>query len=65
MQSFLVLGLVPGTNIQINFALWVGFIVSLLSLFWLVRLAPKRHAIRAYFIARKVARLIDRYQLAA
>jgi hypothetical protein len=29
MQNFIVLGLVPGTHIQINFIIWLGLVLSL------------------------------------
>jgi hypothetical protein len=29
MQAFLVLGLIPGTNIQINFLIWLIFLIGL------------------------------------
>ena len=29
MQSFFVLGLIPGTNIQINFFVWLSFFIVL------------------------------------
>lgn len=27
-QNFVVLGIIPGTNIQINFQLWLGLVLS-------------------------------------
>ncbi len=33
MYSLLVLGLIPGTNIQINFWAWIGLMTVLLILF--------------------------------
>lgn len=39
MWSFLVLGIIPGTDIQINFSVWLVIVDSLLLLAYLLRLA--------------------------
>ncbi|HWT56090.1 MAG TPA: hypothetical protein VN031_03620 [Candidatus Microsaccharimonas sp.] len=33
LQNFIVLGIIPGTNIQINFQLWLS-VVLLVTLIW-------------------------------
>jgi hypothetical protein len=45
MQELLVLGLVPGTNIQITFAIWLAFICSVVSIV-VVTIIKRRHVIR-------------------
>lgn len=37
MWNFIILGLIPGTHIQISFMLWIDLIVllSMLAVFWL------------------------------
>jgi hypothetical protein len=65
MQNFIVLGIIPGTNFQTSFNFWLLVGIGLASLPALLFLAHKRHAVRAYFAARKVARLINQLQLPA
>ena len=36
LQNFLVLGLIPGTNIQISFTAWLVFVLSVFTI-WEVR----------------------------
>ena len=59
MQDLLILGIIPGTNIQITFVIWLTFMAAcLLSI--LSILMKRRHAIRnaliTYFIARQTRR---------
>ena len=64
MQDFIVLGLIPGTNFQITFIFWLWLIAGLTSALALVRLLPAHLTqLRTYLLARKVSRLIKRYQL--
>ncbi len=42
MEDFLVLGIVPNTNIQINFESWLILVQSLVLLYLLVRWGHKR-----------------------
>lgn len=37
MQTFVVLGLIPGTNIQINFQTWLLITAIIVAIFWLHR----------------------------
>ncbi len=50
MQNLIVLGLVPGTGIQITFLAWLVFVIAtaLLGVVWLVRRA---RLIRNWLIA--------------
>ena len=50
MQELLILGLIPGTNIRITFAIWLAFIfVCLLSM--TLAVVKRRHIIRNFLIA--------------
>jgi hypothetical protein len=63
VQDFIVLGLIPGTNYQITFILWLYLTAGLLLFALALHYAPKRHVLYTYLLARKVARLIKHYQL--
>lgn len=64
MQDFIVLGLIPGTNYQITFIFWLWLMAGLIGLVVLVYYLPARLThLRTYLLARKVARLINHYQL--
>ncbi len=65
MESFIVLGILPGTQYQISFLAWAYATLSTAAVILLIRLAPNRQTIQTFFIAHKVARFIDRYQLQA
>jgi hypothetical protein len=55
MQSFIVLGIVPGTNYQVNFMFWVYVVLGLFVAMPLIsRVARKRHIVRARLAARKI-----------
>jgi hypothetical protein len=62
MQNFIVLGIIPGTQIQIDFYTWL---IIFSSLFVLSVLALKRHSLRTAVLAWYVARLIRHQRLAA
>jgi len=65
MQTFIVLGIIPGTHFQTTFTFWLMVGLSLLCLPLAAYLWHKHYALRAYFAARKIARFIDQYQLSA
>lgn|GEM_PF-6362657 len=44
MYSFFVLGIIPGTNIQISFGMWLAMAVTLLTAAALIRRGFKRTA---------------------
>lgn len=50
MQELLILGLVPGTNIQITFAVWLAFIAGCAVALTLA-VIKRRHVIRNFLIA--------------
>lgn len=55
MQDFIVLGLIPGTQFQINFMLWLYISFSL---FLSILILKERHQLHAAWLAWRVARLI-------
>lgn len=63
MQNFIVLGLVPGTNIQITLNLWLGVTAGVLFLLVTPRLILAIDTVRRYFVMRKIARTINRFDL--
>jgi hypothetical protein len=65
MQSFIVLGLVPGTNIQLNFNFWLYVTVLLLITPVLRTVWRRRDVARSYIIALIISRVIARYQVPA
>ncbi len=65
MQNFIVLGIIPGTDIQTTFTFWlmvaIGFcaLVSLPFVFGAVR------RLRAFIVAYRIARTIEQFELIA
>jgi hypothetical protein len=59
MQELLVLGIIPGTNIQITFAIWLACLAGTFTMVFFAIL-KRRHAIRnaliTYFVARQTRR---------
>ncbi len=63
MQSFIVLGIVPGTNFQTTFNFWLTITV-LLGVFALRRyIVAARRYVQRELTARRIAHAIDRCQL--
>jgi hypothetical protein len=65
MQNFIVLGVVPGTTIQLTFNFWLGVSIALLSLPLLRAMWRLRGALRELLVAIAIARAIDRYRVPA
>lgn len=65
MQDFIVLGLIPGTSIQITFNYWVYAAISLLALSLVKAVWRRRDTIRTYIVALLISRVIARYQVPA
>lgn len=65
MQNFFVLGLVPGTTIQITFTLWLSTVLLLGSTPFLIYAWRRRASVYNYAIALEFARFIDQSQLLA
>ena len=63
MQSFIVLGIIPGTNIQttLNFWIIVGMLLGILACRTQLMLIYSR--LHAYLMVRAMARIIDHYEL--
>jgi hypothetical protein len=65
MQSFIVLGIIPGTNFQLNFSFWISVGVLLFCL-PIVRAAwRKRIYLQTLLAAMRISSVIDQYQLLA
>lgn len=65
MQSFIVLGIIPGTNIQTNLNFWLvvaGLLGILMLRGWIVAL---RRSMRIYMGMRKIARTINSCEMRA
>jgi hypothetical protein len=65
MQSFIVLGIIPGTSIQLTFNFWLYIAILLVCLPFLKALWQQRNTVRVYIVAIQISRTIDRYQLPA
>jgi len=65
MQDFIVLGIIPGTSIQITFNYWLYAAISLLALSLLKAVWRRRSSIREYIVALLISRVIARYQVLA
>jgi len=63
VYNFIVLGYVPGTHIQITFALWLR-IAEVLAVLVILYSIHHAHLIRNWLIAKSFERAIRRQQLA-
>lgn len=63
MQNFIVLGLVPGTQIQLTFIFWLGIAAAFFSLLMLVHVWGKRDELRQKRAVRQIARTINSIDL--
>jgi hypothetical protein len=63
MYSLIVLGLIPGTQIQITFAMWLIAIASFISLLVLVYIRRK-HFVAYLLVALQLRQTIRHLQLA-
>ena len=63
MQNFIVLGLIPGTNLEITFALWLlgGAAIAAMVFAWHLQ---RTHRVRNWLIATTIAWTIRHRQLA-
>ena len=52
MQELLVLGLIPGTNIQITFALWLLFVCAIAT--WAFGIVAHRHKLMTILLVTAV-----------
>jgi hypothetical protein len=65
MQSFIVLGIVPGTNFQLNFDFWLIIAISLATIPFFRSLWRRRSVVSVYIVAFQLERFIAQYQLPA
>lgn len=62
MQSFIVLGIIPGTNFQTNLNFWI-IVSSLLTLVAMrTQLIAIRNSMQIVMAARKIARTINQFE---
>jgi hypothetical protein len=65
MQNFIVLGIIPGTSIQLNFNFWlITGVLFTLTPFLLAAWRRRTH-MQAYLVGYLLLRTIDRHQLPA
>jgi len=62
MQSFIVLGIIPGTNIQTDLNFWVGVTAVLILVSQRAHIRAARDSIRTHLALRKIARVIRQYE---
>lgn len=65
MQNFIVLGIIPGTSVELTFYFWLYAGMLLASVPFLKVVWRRRNALRTYFVAYQIARAINRYQVLA
>ena len=65
MQSFIVLGLIPGTNVELNFSFWITVWMGLICLPILRATWRRRGLLRELIVALQVSWFIDQYQVSA
>jgi len=65
MQSFIVLGIIPGTNVELNFSFWVAVWSSLICTPLVRALWRRRSLVHEFIVAVKISWFIDRYQVSA
>lgn len=65
MQSFIVLGIIPGTNIQTNLNFWLIVATALLVFVLRAQLVAARNFIQLLITAQKIAHIINHFELTA
>jgi hypothetical protein len=63
MSELIVLGLIPGTHIQITFILWV-LLVATLTIMGIVSLARRTHILRNWIISVRLLMLMRQSTIA-
>ena len=61
MQNFIVLGIIPGTNVQIDFTTWLVGCTALILVSVLLR---ERHVLHSWVLSHYVAYRLNRLQVA-
>ena len=64
MQSFIVLGYIPGTNIQTNLNFWLVVYVLILAIVFRMHIVTARRRMQSYLVARLIARTINAFEIA-
>lgn len=64
MDTLLLLGIIPGTNIQIDFNDWLRFVASLLLIVSALRVIRHRHTIAVHLHALLASRIKPAARLA-
>jgi hypothetical protein len=65
MQNFIVLGIIPGTSIQLTFNFWLYVAIVSVSLPIIKNVWQRRETARTYFVALLISRFIAQYRLPA
>jgi len=65
MQSFIVLGIIPGTSVQLTFNFWLSVAILTVCLPLLRSMWRRRTSLRAYVVAFQISRVINQYQVSA
>lgn len=63
MQSFIVLGIIPGTHIQTTLNFWLAVYILLSAVVFRTRLLVLRSAIQSYIVAASIAHVINGFEL--
>jgi hypothetical protein len=59
MQSFIVLGIIPGTSIQTTLNFWIMVYMLVVLLVCRAQLVAARNELQSYFVARLIAHTIN------
>lgn len=65
MQSFIVLGIIPGTNIQTNLNFWIMVAILLSILTFRMQLFAMRNFVQRELTIRQIAHTINSFELVA
>jgi len=65
MQSFIVLGIIPGTSVQLTFTFWIYTSVFLACTPFLLAAWRRRAHVHNYVVGFLISRAIAQYQLPA
>ena len=63
VQSFIVLGIIPGTHIQTTLNFWLAVYMLLSVIFFRTRLVLLRNVIQSYLLAVQIAHTINSFEL--
>lgn len=63
MQNFIVLGIIPGTNIQTNLNFWLLVAVGLVGFILRLHILAGLERLQRYLVIRRIARTINHLDL--